>query len=429
MRNLPLLLLFVILASCSWGICGPALHHGEVSLGAPLQPSGLRTFVCLGIAYAVVAVAVPIFLLRSRGEEGTWTVAGAAWSFAAGAAGAVGALGIVLAFKFRGSPVYVMPLLFGLAPVAYTLITLLVLRTYRDASVLFHAGIAVVALGAVGVLVFKPSPTHIVVDRLDDGSIVVSLTRVEDDVLDTTARWTAKNLEQLKTDPACAQAYKLYLRKEPLTPLQFLMIPVAIVLAAVSWGCYGPLLRKGQSSMAGSRLRPFLCVGLAYFVIAVLMPLLLMKPIAEPGGWTPAGIFWSLAGGAAGAVGALGIVLAYSVGGRPALVMPLVFGGAPAINTMTMIALEGTRREVSTPFLVSLLAVIAGAVTVLVLAPRSARPAAPPTEKDADRAVTPEVSPEPAPAAATSEEDEATSREDVEDTIREEPEMPPATSS
>ena len=51
------------------------------------------------------------------------------------------------------------------------------------------------------------------------------------------------------------------------------LIPLSIALAALCWGSYGPILHKGQMKMAGSRLRPFLCVGLAYFVIAVLLPL------------------------------------------------------------------------------------------------------------------------------------------------------------
>ena len=43
-------------------------------------------------------------------------------------------------------------------------------------------------------------------------------------------------------------------------------------LTAVSFGCYGPTLHKGQVAMAGSRLRPFLCVGVAYFLVAVVVP-------------------------------------------------------------------------------------------------------------------------------------------------------------
>jgi hypothetical protein len=70
-------------------------------------------------------------------------------------------------------------------------------------------------------------------------------------------------------------------------------------------------------------------VGLAYFVIAVLAPLPLMQLFVEAGTWTFRGVAWSLAGGAAGALGALGIIMAFNFGGKPIYVMPLVFGGAP----------------------------------------------------------------------------------------------------
>ena len=46
-----------------------------------------------------------------------------------------------------------------------------------------------------------------------------------------------------------------------------------IALTAVCWGVYGPVLHKGQQGMQGSRLRPLLCVGIAYFAIAVVVPM------------------------------------------------------------------------------------------------------------------------------------------------------------
>ena len=81
-----------------------------------------------------------------------------------------------------------------------------------------------------------------------------------------------------------------------------------ILMTALCWGAYGPVLHKGQQVMGGSRMRPFLCVGLAYFVVAVIFPLMIQpafKP--EPGTWfTFGGWFWSLLGGSVGALGALG---------------------------------------------------------------------------------------------------------------------------
>jgi hypothetical protein len=69
----------------------------------------------------------------------------------------------------------------------------------------------------------------------------------------------------------------------------------------------------------------------------------------------------------------LGIIMAFNFGGKPIYVMPLVFGGAPVVNTFTTIVSEGTFGAVRLQFYISLLVAVAGAVTVLVFAPRPAR--------------------------------------------------------
>ena len=75
-------------------------------------------------------------------------------------------------------------------------------------------------------------------------------------------------------------------------------------MAALCWGAYGPVLHIGQAKMAGSRLRPFACVGIAYFLIAVAAPLVLIYSRAEDlGSWTANGMLWSFAAGIAGAIG------------------------------------------------------------------------------------------------------------------------------
>lgn len=370
MRNLISVLLFVILAFLSWGIYGPTLHVGQQKLGIPLQPSSLRAFLCVGLAYFFIAVLVPLAILKTKGEKGGWTLLGLLWSLAGGAAGAIGALGIILAFKFRGSPVYVMPLVFGLAPVVNTFVTMGMAKTFRHANPVFFAGVIVVAIGAAGVLFFQPSEKHVKIEKGKGEAITVTLTELAKGETRTVS-WTAESLTDLKMNHA--DAYRLYLRAQPLTFQQMLMIPLAIALAALAWGSYGPVLHKGQMKMGGSRLRPFLCVGLAYFAIAVLAPWSLLGVFDEPGRFRFDGVLWGLAGGAAGAIGALGIILAFNFGGKPIYVMPLVFGGAPVVNTLTTILSEGNMQAVGTLFLASLLLVIGGAVTVLVFAPRGGK--------------------------------------------------------
>lgn len=365
----PLALASIALTALCWGIYGPVLHEGQQGLGIPLQPSSLRPFICVGLAYFAIAVVVPLILLKIKGENGKWTSSGTIWSLGAGVAGALGALGIVLAFKFRGNPVYVMPLVFGCAPVVNTFCTMAMSKSYNEAGRMFFLGVAVVALGAAGVMFFKPEAKNISVNELQDGKIEVKFTQIVHGVPEAKS-WTAPSLELLKTDPGYEKAYRLYLKTRPLQSHQRLMIPLSIALTAVCWGCYGPVLHKGQMKMAGSRLRPFLCVGLAYFAIAVVVPFILVPVFPEPGAWAVSGTVWSLLGGAAGAFGALGIIMAFTFGGKPIFVMPLVFGCAPVVNTFVTIWHEGTVGFVTIYFYASLLLVVIGAVTVLVFAPK-----------------------------------------------------------
>ena len=85
-------------------------------------------------------------------------------------------------------------------------------------------------------------------------------------------------------------------------------------------------------------------------------------------------MFWSLAGGTAGALGSLGVILAFTFGGKPVYVMPLIFGGAPVINTFISIAMSGNISSISPFFYAGLIVVVAGAVSVLVFAPRGTTP-------------------------------------------------------
>ncbi len=131
--------------------------------------------------------------------------------------------------------------------------------------------------------------------------------------------------------------------------------------------------------MGGSRLRPLVCVGAAYFVIAVVAPLLLLAPLGDAGQWNLGGSLWSLAAGSLGALGALGTILAFACGGKPFTVMPVVFGCAPVINTLVTLALAHTPiAGVSPFFLAGMLVVAAGAATVLAFGPRGHAPATKP---------------------------------------------------
>src|SRR6187455_1984674 len=107
------------------------------------------------------------------------------------------------------------------------------------------------------------------------------------------------------------------------------------MMTVVSWGLYGAFLHTGQMAMAdpvNGRYKAFLFVGLAYFLTAVLAPLALL--MAKGATWTyPAkGMAWSLIAGIVGAIGAFGVLLAFGAKGTPAVVMSIVFAGAPVVN-------------------------------------------------------------------------------------------------
>jgi hypothetical protein len=170
--------------------------------------------------------------------------------------------------------------------------------------------------------------------------------------------------------------------------VNFPMVVVCTLATALCWGVYGPLLQWGHGAMGTGRLRPFICVGIAYVIIAIVGPILLMTVTGmenEGGlahGWTNktgggvSGIFWSLMGGTAGALGALGVILALNYGGLPGYVMPVVFGVAPVINTAFTMYFAGTYKNLEPVrgglYFAGLLLVVMGASLVLLFAPKPA---------------------------------------------------------
>jgi len=193
----------------------------------------------------------------------------------------------------------------------------------------------------------------------------------------------------------------------------FPLIIVSILATAIFWGVYGPFLQWGHGAMESGRMRPFICVGIAYVVVAVVGPILVISVFGmEKGeglmaGWTMKGIWWSFVAGVVGALGALGMLLAFNFGGKPHYVPPLIFGLAPVVNAFFTISMNAQLREQlaqnivrSSFFGAGLLMVAVGAVTVLVAAPKGG-PSKP--------APTPEVT---APAAESSGEEDATAGAD-----------------
>ncbi len=126
-----------------------------------------------------------------------------------------------------------------------------------------------------------------------------------------------------------------------------------VVLAGLAWGTYVPLIFYGGQELTtrpgtiGGRLASILCVGIAYFVLAVVVPVLLMatRDDAKPE-WRLTGLVFSGLAGAMGAVGAICVIFASKAavdqakldGVNPATyriyIAPLIFALAPLINTL-----------------------------------------------------------------------------------------------
>jgi len=331
----------ITLTAVCWGIYGPVIHFGREEMHSSLRP-----FMCVGLAYFLIAVLAPLALLARGGERGQWTTKGVVWSLLAGSAGALGALGVILALGFGGKPIYVMPLVFGGAPVVNTLLTAFMNKAFDQLKAPFLAGLILVVLGAVTVLVFKPQPqAHAA----------------------PAAAAAATDEAPAPEEPAIGAPAKTPERKAE----RFVEVLLATALAMFSWGAYGPVLHRGQGAMGGSRLRPLICIGVAYFLIAVLVPLALLVPMGDTGTWGMRGTLWSLGAGSLGALGALGTILAFTCGGKPFTVMPVVFGCAPVINTLATIALAHTPPGAVSPFfLAGMLIVAVGAAIVLTFGPR-----------------------------------------------------------
>ncbi len=143
--------LFVVGAVVSWGLYGPALHRGQVALANPL-----RALLCVGLAYFLIGVLVPVMALSAQGQLAGFSARGVTAATLAGALGALGAVCIIWAFRAGGSPLYVMPLVFSGAPVVNVLFSIWQHPPRSAPSPMLYVGFLLAALGGYLVLHYKP---------------------------------------------------------------------------------------------------------------------------------------------------------------------------------------------------------------------------------------------------------------------------------
>jgi len=130
---------YVIIAGLSWGTYVPIIFYGGTELSTKPGTIGgrLASILCVGVAYFVMAVVIPLVVMNTRDDaQPSWKVNGLLFSSLAGIAGAVGAICVIFASKAAVDQakieginpatyrVYIAPLIFCLAPMINTLLSL-----------------------------------------------------------------------------------------------------------------------------------------------------------------------------------------------------------------------------------------------------------------------------------------------------------------
>jgi drug/metabolite transporter (DMT)-like permease len=152
---------------------------------------------------------------------------------------------------------------------------------------------------------------------------------------------------------------------------------VFALMTVSMWGLYGVFLHNGQVNMAdpvNGRYKAFLFVGIAYFVTAVLAPLVALKLNGSSWTFPASGMSWSLLAGIVGAVGAFCVLLAFGAKGTPSVVMSIVFAGAPLVNAIVAISTHpptGGLSSIRWPFVLGILLAALGGCLVTLFRPQA----------------------------------------------------------
>lgn len=154
------------------------------------------------------------------------------------------------------------------------------------------------------------------------------------------------------------------------------------LMTAFCFGFYGVALHSGSMGMKDPELgrwKAFLFVGVAYLIVAVIVPVILLKVRGATFAFPAAGWSWSLVAGFAGALGAFCILLAFGAKGLPSAVMSIVFAGAPIVNAFVSMAMhppKGGLSGIPIPFLVGIVLAATGGCLVALYKPTPAPPTA-----------------------------------------------------
>ncbi len=145
-------MIFVAGAVLAWGSYGVLLHQGQAELGNPL-----KALLCVGVSYFLIGIIVPVTTLGASGGLSGFSKKGLMIALAAGALGATGAACIIWAFRSGGLPIYVMPLVFGGAPIVNVALAMAVHPPKSAIHPMLYLGFVLASIGAALVLYFRPT--------------------------------------------------------------------------------------------------------------------------------------------------------------------------------------------------------------------------------------------------------------------------------
>ena len=159
------------------------------------------------------------------------------------------------------------------------------------------------------------------------------------------------------------------------------------LMTVICWGTYGVCMHTGSMKMESpehGRIMAFLWVGLAYFLTAVIAPIINLKLKGGPidfWAYPAKGWQWSLIAGTLGAIGALGVLLAFGAAPKPTVayvpaIMSIIFAGAPIVNAIVNTTKANEWGNVSAPFILGIVLAAVGGFLVTKYVPKPSKPAA-----------------------------------------------------
>ena len=160
------------------------------------------------------------------------------------------------------------------------------------------------------------------------------------------------------------------------------------LMTVVAWGLYGIFLHSGQMAMSdpeNGRYKAFLWVGIAYLLIAVLAPAGLLLKAQAAWAMPAKGIWMSLLAGTVGAIGAFCVLLAFGAKGHPAVVMSIIFAGAPIVNAVVALAMHPPAGGISSlrwQFVAGILLAAVGGMLVTLYKPGPGKPPVAPSAQE-----------------------------------------------